>query len=77
MSLALPHYEIGKVYRLTSFEACYGLLTGPFFSKIFDYASSGFPGAYHLLSASLFPITLILAFFVIQWSVQGVKNPHD
>lgn len=68
MSNILPHEEIGKVYSATTaFEALSGLGAGPLYSKIYNSTFKSFPGAFHLITATVFLIDLIIATFVSRW----------
>lgn len=68
MSIVLPHEEIGKIYSLTTcFEALSGLGAGPLYNVIYRNTFTEFPGAYHLLNASIFAFDLILALLVVRW----------
>lgn len=68
MSNIVPHNEIGKIYSATTaFEAFSGLGAGPLYSNIYNRTFKTFPGAFHLITASVFLIDLILAFFVSRW----------
>lgn len=64
----LPHHEIGKVFSATtSFEAFCGLGAGPLYSNVYKKTFTTFPGAFHLISASIFVVDLILTLFVVRW----------
>ncbi|CRK90819.1 CLUMA_CG004509, isoform A [Clunio marinus] len=68
MSNILPHAEIGKIFSVTtSFEALSGLGAGPLYSSIYKKTLTTFPGAFHLITASVFAFNLLLSFFVYRW----------
>lgn len=68
MSNVLPHGEIGKIYSATTgFEAFSGLGAGPLYSNIYNKTLTTFPGAFQLITASVFIVDLILAILVGRW----------
>lgn len=68
MSNILPHSEIGKIYSATtSLEAFSGLGAGPLYSRIYNKTFTTFPGAFLLITSSVFIIDLIVALFVYRW----------
>lgn len=68
MSIVLPHEEIGKIYSLTTcFEALGGLGAAPLYNVIYTNTFKEFPGAFHLLNASIFAFDLFMAFLVTKW----------
>lgn len=69
MSNILPHNEIGKVFSATTaFEALSGLGAGPLYTKVYNKTFTSFPGAFNLITSSVFLVDLIIAMFVGRWS---------
>lgn len=72
MSNIIPHSEIGKIYSATtSFEALSGLGAGPLYSGVYKATLTTFPGAFHLITASVFVVDIFLAFAVRHWRRSG------
>lgn len=75
MSNILPHSEIGKIYSATtSFEAFSGLGAGPLYSSIYKKTFTTFPGAFHLITSTVFVINLVLAIIVFRWKSAREKR---
>lgn len=68
LSNILPHSEIGKVYSATTaFEALSGLGAGPLYSNVYKKTYLTFPGAFHLITSTVFLIDLVIVFLVSRW----------
>lgn len=69
MSNTFSSQEIGKIFSsATAMEAFSGMGAGPLYSNVYKATLTTFPGAFHLISASVFGIALILALIVFRWN---------
>lgn len=74
MSNIFSNREIGKIFSsATALESFSGMGAGPLYSNVYKATLGTFPGAFHLITATVFSIALILAISVFQWK-KNVKN---
>lgn len=79
ISSIIPNNEIGKIYSITSsFEALSGLGAAPLYAYIYSQTLTYFAGAFYLITAFVYCINLLLAFFVGRWKTRRemLMNPY-
>lgn len=79
ISTIIPSNEIGKVFSITSsFEAVSSLIASPLYTFIYSRTFTFFAGAFYLISACVYVISLILAFGVMRMKKtrEGLMNTY-
>jgi MFS transporter, PCFT/HCP family, solute carrier family 46 (folate transporter), member 1 len=65
ISVIIPAHEIGKIFAITtSFEAITALIASPLYTIVYTKTLTFLPGAFFLITASVYSINLMLSIFV-------------
>lgn len=74
MSTVVFEGEISRIYSITStIEAISGLGSAPLYSNTYSATLTTFPGAFNLITAGIFAVSVVLAVFVARW-MQSTSN---
>lgn len=79
ISTIIPSNEIGKVYSIASaFEAVSSLVAQPLYTYIYAKTLTTFAGAFYLITAGVYVISLVLAFCVMKMrrTRETLINPY-
>lgn len=79
ISTIIPSNETGKVYSIaSSFEAVSSLVASPLYTFIYAKTFTFFAGAFYLISAGVYAISLILAYCIFRMTRtrESLMNPY-